>query len=306
MEIRRSRKTAMTVIMVLFVLAVLVSAGTLGYFWYKKAHPVTDNTTTGGTGEISLNTSPKVETERINTAMIVPKSTDKAGDTIKLSVLSMTVPKAWRTINGKNVMNTSLDTVYAESYNDILTQLVMVPESQPSDPILVTNSFSIYNITGWLGKSSNGQKGVVTSAAKAAYIQNIANIGDGKAADKTVCDKGFGVLNTSMCGTMLSGQPIVTSDGTLKGVAFLNTTAQAVTYDPEALIFLTGKIKDQTVFGYGAFHLLDQNSHSLSATDTDGMKAAWDSLVKGTIPNDTTQLYQHVVDAVKSIAIQAN
>lgn len=306
MEIRRNRKSAMMVIVGLFVLAVLVASGTLAYFWYQKSHRTADDTSTTKGGTISLDQTPKVETEQITTAMIVPKSTDKTGDTIKLSTLTMTVPKAWRTVNGRNVLNTPLDSVYAESVNDVLAQLVMVPESQPSDPVLATNSFSLYNVTGWLSKPSTGQKGVATPATKAAYIQNIADIGDGKAANKSVCDKGYGVLNTSMCGAMLGAQPITTNDGSLKGVAFYNTTTQAVSYDPEVLVFMTGKIKDQTVFGYGAFHLLDQNSHSLSATDTASIKTAWDSFANGTIPTDTQQLFGHVVNALKSITIQAN
>ena len=307
MEIKRGRSQAMTVIIVLFVLALLVAVGTLGYFWYQKAHPSSDDTSSDGNGgTVSLNTAPKVETEQVRTALVIPKSTDKAGDTIKLSYLTMTVPKAWRTVNGKNIINTSLDSVYAESFNDILAQLVMVPETQPSDSLLATNGFSLYNVTSWLSKPSNGQKGTVTPAAKAAYMQNIANIGDGKPADKTVCDKGFGVLNVNMCGNMLDSQPVVTSDGSLRGVVFFNTTTQAVSYDPQAYVFLTGKVKDQQIFGFGAFHMLDNNSHTLAASDTNGIKAAWDSLVGGKIPSDTAQLYQHVVDAVKSIAIQAN
>lgn len=307
MEIKRSHSRAMTVVIVLFILAVLVAAGTLGYFWYRKAHPASDDSSTNSNGgSISLNSTPKVETEQLSTALIIPKSTDKPGDTIKVSVLNMTVPKPWRTVNGKNVLNTSLDSVYAESYNDILAQLVMVPESNPTDPLLATNGFSLYNITSWMTKASAGQKGTATPTAKAAYIQNIANIGDGKPADKTVCDKGYGVLNVNLCGALLNAQSIVTSDGSLKGVIFFNTTAQAVSYDPQVLVFLTGKVKDQQLFGYGAFHLLDQNSHTISATDTDSIKAAWESLVKGVIPADTQQLFRHVVDAMKSISIQAN
>ncbi len=307
MEVRRGRKRTMTIIMVLFILAVVVAAGTIGYYWYRKAHPVADTNSSGSnSGVINLDGTTKIETEQISTAMVIPKSTDKTGDSIKLSVLSMTVPKTWRTLNGRNVMNTSLDSVYAETENDILAQLLMVPESQPSDPVLATNGFSLYNITSWLGKPTLGQKGSATPEAKAAYIQNIANIGSGKTADKSVCDKGYGVLNVAMCSAMLAAQPIVTSDGSLKGVAFLNTTAQSVGYDPQVYVFLTGKVKDQTIFGYGAFHILDQNSHSLSATDTAAIKSAWDSFVGGAVPSDTKQLYQHVIDAVKSVSIQAN
>jgi hypothetical protein len=305
-EIQRHRNKTLVIIGVLFVLALLVAGGTLGYFWYKKAHPTEDSSSSSTGGSISLNQTKKVETEQLSTALIIPKSTDKVGDTIKLSVLNITVPKAWRTVNGKNVINTSLESVYAESYNDVLAQLLMVPERQPTDPLQATNGFSLYNITSWLTKPTTTQQGTVTAAAKAAYIQNIANIGDGKAADKTVCAKGYGVLNASICGNMLKAQAIATADGSLKGVIFLNTAAQSVSYDPQAFVFLTGKVKDQQIFGYGAFHLLDNNSHSLSTTDTDGIKAAWDSYVNGTVPSDTAELYQHVIDAMKSIQIQAN
>jgi hypothetical protein len=239
--------------------------------------------------------------------MLIPASTDKVGDSVKLSVMSMTTPKSWRTVNGKTLLNTPVDNVYATTTNDILTQLIMVPESNPTDPIQATNSFGVYNVTTWLKKPTQTTAGTVSAAAKTAYIQNIANIGDGKAADKTVCAKGYGVLNSALCGNLLSVQSISTTDGALKGVAFLNTTAsQAVTYDPTALVFLTGKVKDQQLFAYGAFHLLDNNSHQLSATDTAAVKAAWDSLLSGQVPSDTTALYQHVVDAIKSITIQAN
>jgi hypothetical protein len=295
------------VVIVLFVLAVVVAGGTLGYFWYKKSHaPAPDTSSNSPGGTISLDTAEKVETENIQTALVIPKATDKTGDSIKVSVLSMTVPKPWRTVNGKSVMNTALDTVYAMSYNDILAQLVMVPEKNPTDPLQATNSFSLYNITSWLGKPTPGQSGTATPAAKAAYIQNIANIGNGQPADKNVCAKGYGALSPSMCSNMLKSTPVVTSDGSLSGVIFLNTTAQAVSYDPQAFVFLTGKVKDQQIFGYGAFHLLDNASHTLSINDQASIKAAWDSFVAGTVPSDTLQLYQHVIDAVKSIKIQAN
>ncbi len=306
MEIRRGRSRVLTVIIILFVLAVVVAGATLGYFWYQKSHAPQETSSKTSGGPISLDTAEKVETENLQAALVIPKSTDKVGDTIKVSVLSMTAPKAWRTVNGRSVLNTSLESVYAESYNDILAQLIMVPEKNPTDPTQTTNSLSFYNITSWLTKPSQGTNGTVTPAVKATYIQNIANIGNGQPADKNVCAKGYGVLSTSICGNLLKATPLTTSDGSLTGVAFLNTTAQAVSYDPQAFVFLTGKVKDQQIFGYGAFHLLDDASHTLSVNDQASVKAAWESFVAGNIPSDTSQLYQHVIDAVKSIKIQAN
>jgi hypothetical protein len=67
---------------------------------------------------------------------------------------------------------------------------------------------------------------------------------------------------------------------------------------------LTGQIKDQQIFAYGDFHLLDDQSHQLDVKDTAGIKAAWSSFIAGNVPTDTLQLYQHVIDAVKSITIQ--
>jgi hypothetical protein len=306
MEIRRGRSKVLTVIIVLFILALVVAGGTLGYFWYKKSHTVQDSSTNSSGGSISLDTAEKVETENLQTALVIPKATDKPGDTIKVSILSMTVPKVWRTVNGKSVMNTSLDSVYATTYNDILAQLVMIPEKNPTDPLQAANSLSFYNVSSWMSKPTQGQGGTATPAAKAAYIQNIAAIGNGQPADKNVCAKGYGVLSPSMCSNMLKATPVAVSDGSLSGVVFLNTAAQAVSYDPQAFVFLTGKVKDQQLFGYGAFHLLDSASHTLSINDQASVKAAWDSFVAGDVPNDTMQLYQHVIDAVKSIKIQAN
>jgi hypothetical protein len=307
MEIKRGRSKILTIIVVLFVLAIVVAGATLGYFWYQKSHTSqgsSSRSTTGGS--ISLDTTQKVETEDLQTALIIPKSTDKPGDSIKMSILSITVPKAWRTVNGKNLMNTPLENVYAQSFNDILAQLIMVPEKNPTDPIQSTNSLSFYNITSWLGKTNQGQTGTVTPATKSAYIQNIGNIGKGQPADKDICAKGYGILSTSICGNLLKPAPITTSDDLLTGVAFLNTTSQAVSYDPQAFVFLTGKVKDQQIFGYGAFHLLDNASHTLSTGDDAGIKTAWDAYVAGNVSSDTLQLYQHVIDAVKSIKIQAN
>lgn len=288
------------------MVAVLVTAGTLGYFWYRKANTPEEPASSGNGGAISLDTAEKVETEKIETALVIPKSTDKPGDSIKVSVLSLTAPKAWRTVNAKNLLNTPLEGVYATSYNDILVQLVMVPETNPTDPIQTTNSLGLYNITTWLTKPSVGTGGTVTPAAKAAYIQNLTNIANGQPTDKKVCEKGFGVLSSSLCGTLLKATPITTADGKLKGVVFLNTTVQPVSYDPQALVFLTGQVKDQQVFAFGTFHLLDNTSHQLSANDTEGIKAAWDTFAKGEAPSNTLQLYQRVVDAMKSITIQAN
>lgn len=306
MEIKRSRSKTMILIIVLFVLAVLVAAGTLGYFWYRKSQSEQKSPSSTPGGSISLDSTEKIETEKIETALVIPKSTDKPGDTIRLSVLGLTVPKSWRTVNAKSLLNTSLDAVYATSYNDILAQLVMVPEKQPTDPMQATNSLGLYNITSWLTKPTAGTGGSVTPAAKTAYVQNIANIGDGKPADKKACDKGYGVLNTSLCGDLLKAQPLATADGKLKGVAFLNSATQSVSYDPQAMVFLTGQVKDQQLFAYGAFHLLDATSRQLSSTDAEGIKAAWDSYVKGDVASDTMTLYQHVIDAIKSITIQAN
>ncbi len=306
MEIRRGRSKILTIVIALFVLAIVVTGATLGYFWYQKAHPQQDSSSSNSGGSISLDTPQKVETENLQTALIIPKPTDKTGDTIKVSVLNITVPKSWRTVNGKNVMNTSLDSVYAQSYNDILAQLIMVPETSPTDPVQSTNSLSFYNVTSWMSKASQGQGGTVTPAAKAAYLQNIADIGQGKAADKNVCAKGYGVLNVAICSNMLKTTPITTSDGSLTGIVFLNTIAQAVSYDPQAFVFLTGKVKEQQIFGYGSFHILDNTSHTLSATDNKAIADAWDAYKSGNVPSDTLQLYQHVIDAVKSIRIQAN
>jgi hypothetical protein len=290
----------------LFVVAVLVTAGTLGYFWYRKAQTdQTANTSSNG-GSISLNSEEKIETEKIETALVIPKSTDKAGDTINVSVLSLTAPKSWRTVNGKNLLNTPLEGVYATSYNDILAQLIMVPETKPTDPIQALNNLSFYNITSWLAKPSAGVGGTVSPAAKAAYIQNLINIADGKPTDKKACDKGYGVLNTGLCGTLLKATPLATADGKLKGVIFLNTMTQSVSYDPQAIVFLTGQVKDQQLLAYGIFHLLDNASHSISATDTESIKAAWESFAAGTVSSDTLKLYQNVIDAMKSIQLKAN
>ena len=305
MEIRRSRKGVMAIIVTLFVLAVLVAGSTLGYFWYRKSHPEQNPSSSKG-GTISLDTTQKVETEKIETALIIPKSTDKPGDTIRLSVLSLTTPKSWRTVNAKALLNTPLEGLYVTSYNDVLAQLIMVPEKQPTDPSQATNSLGIYNITSWLGKSTAGSGGTVSPAVKSAYIQNIIDMGDGKQANKKVCDKSYGVLNPALCGSLLKATPVVSSDGTLKGVVFLNSITQSVGYDPQALVFLTGQVKDQQIFAYGSFRLLDNLSHSLSSTDTDAIKNAWDSFVKGDISSDTMTLYQNVINAIKSISIQAN
>ncbi len=304
---RRRRNRTLSIIVVLFVVAVLVTAGTLGYFWYRKSQTDTSATNSSGTGgNISLDSTEKIETENLETALVIPKSTDKPGDTINVSILSISTPKQWRTVNGKNLLNTPLEGVYATSYNDILAQLIMVPESNPTDPIQSLNSLSLYNITTWLSKPSAGTGGTVTPAAKAAYIQNLMNIADGKPTDKKACDKSYGVLNTGLCGTLLKATPLVTSDGSLKGVIYLNTTTQSVSYDPQAIVFLTGKVKDQQVLAYGTFHLLDKATHNISATDTESIKATWDSFAAGQISNDTLQLYQNVINAMKSIKIKAD
>lgn len=306
MDIKRRRNRTLTIIIVLFVVAVLVTAGTLGYFWYRKSQSDKSTDTSSPGGNISLDSAEKVETEKIETALVIPKSTDKPGDTIKVTVLSLNVPKSWRTVNGKNLLNTPLEGVYASSYNDILAQLIMVPETKPTDPIQALNSLSFYNITTWLTKPSAGQGGTVTPAAKAAYIQNLINIADGKPTDPKACEKGYGVLNSGLCGPLLKATPLASSDGVLKGVAFLNTTAQSVSYDPQAIVFLTGQVKDQRILAYGTFHLLDNASHSIAATDTESIKATWESFVAGTISNDTLDLYQHVIDAMKSIQVKVN
>jgi len=298
----RSNKTIL-IVSLLFVLALLIGSGTLGYFWYRKLHqPAPASSSKGGT--ISLDTVQKVETEPLQTALAIPKSTDKPGDSIKLSVLSMTVPKAWRTLNARNLLNTPPQSVYAASSNDILAQLIMVAEQNPPDPTLATNNFGLYNITAWLKQSSVGSNGVVTPAMKSAYIANVENLASGGAGDKNACNKGAGVLNVTVCESLLKPSLIATADGALKGIAYL--TMPADSYDPQAYVMLTGQLKDQHVFGYGAFHLLDRASHQLDAQDANGIKAARDAVLSGNVPSDTLQLYQHVIDAIKSINIQVN
>lgn len=305
---RRGQSKPMVIIVALFVAAVLVTAGTLGYFWYQKSQTAQEESTSSSKGgSISLETAEKVETENIQTALVIPRSTDKAGDTIKVSALSITTPTSWRTVNARSLLNTPLEGAYASSYNDILAQLVMVPEKQPADPMQTTNSLSFYNITTWLTKPGPGNGGTVTPATKAAYLENLKKIAAGEEANPKACDKGYGILNVSLCGTLLNATRIATADGKLEGVVFMNTAApQAVSYDPQALVFMTGQVKDQQIFAYGMFHLLDANSHQLSIKDPDSIKAAWDSLVSGNIPSDTSELFNRVVTAIKSIRIQAN
>lgn len=308
MDIRRKNRKLVRGIVSLFALAVLITAGTLGFFWYKKTHGAdsTNQSSPGGTISLSDNTSKKLETETIQTTIFLPAPNSKVGDSVRLSVLGITVPKAWRTVNAKNLLNTQPENVYATTSNDILAQFVMVPESNPNDPSMAANSFGLYNIAAWMSKPTQTSNGTVTPAAKAAYIQNIADLGDGKAPNKAVCAKGYGLFSTLLCGPMVGAQPVSSNDGLLKGIAFIGTTSQTATYDPEALVFMTGKVKEQQLFAYGVFHLLDNNSHTLSATDTAALKTAWDSVQAGTVPTDTQQLFQHVVDAVKSITLQVN
>ena len=309
MEIRRGPTKAVIIVSILFVLALLIAAGTLGYFWYQKNRQSTDSaSTTEGSGSISLTgEKEKIKTETITTALVIPKSTDKVGDTIKLSTLTITTPTSWRTVNGKNLMNTPLQSVYATSSNDILAQLIMVPEKDPTDTALAINNLSFYNITKWLAESSQGEKGIVTPAMKQKYFANIANLGSGAGVDKSACNGGEGVFTMNICGEMLKPTPVSSSGGALKGIAFLGTSlSQDPGYDPQVMLFMTGQAKDQHIMVYGAFHLLDNNTHSLSATDADALKAAWESYKKGDVPNDTMALYQHVIDAVKSIKLQVN
>lgn len=310
METQHGHRKIMIVLGVLFALAVLVGGGALGYFWYKKTHSTQSSQTGTNTsgGSIALDTTEKVETESIQTALVLPGPNDKPGDQIKASVLSLTVPKAWRAVNAKNVLNaTEKTTPYVAAINDILAQLLFVPEKAPTDPLQAINGFSLYNTTTWLkqtGRSINGQ--AVTPAMKTAWLANIENIGNGKPADPNVCKNSVDVVDVTICTKQLKPTPIVTKDGSLRGVAFLNTQAQSISYDPRVFVYLTGKVKDQQLLAYGTFHLLDNASHTLRMDDENGMKAAWDAFVAGNVPSDTMQLYQHVIDAMKSITIQAN
>lgn len=308
MEIRRRPSRAVVIVSSLFVLAVLVAAGTLGYFWYHKTHaPTEENHATTGDSSISLAGNDAAKTETLSTALVIPKSTDKVGDTIKLSSLTITVPTSWRTTNAKNLLNTPLQSIYATSANDILAQLIMVPEQNPSDPLLATNNLSLYNVTSWTAQSSQGEKTTVTPEMKQKYIANIANMGTGQAMDKSACDGGEGVFTMSLCSDLLKPTVVSSADGKLKGVMFLSTQlAQNPGYDPQVVLFMTGQAKDQQLVAYGSFHLLDNNSHSLSATNADALKKAWEAYTKGAVPSDTMQLYQHVIDAVKSMKIQVN
>lgn len=310
MEIRRGPSKAVIVVSILFVLALLVAIGTLGYFWYQKNRAQTsDASSAPASSSISLNGSKeeKVKTETINTALVIPKSTDKVGDTIKLSALTITVPTSWRTVNGKNLINTPLQSIYATSNNDILAQFIMVPEKDPTDTTLAINNLSLYNITKWLAESSQGEKGMVTPAMKQKYFANITNLGSGAGVDKSACNGGEGVFNTNLCGELLKPTPVASADGSLKGIAFLGTSLnQDPGYDPQVMVFMTGQAKDQQIMVYGAFHLLDKNTHTLSATDAEALKKAWESYKKGDITSDTLTLYKHVTDAVKSMRLQVN
>lgn len=310
MEIRRSHRRIMIVLCTLFVLAIVVAGGALGYFWYKKAHPGQPATSPSpsSTSHIAIDTAEKVETEAIQTALVLPGPNDKAGDKIQISVLSITTPKSWRTVNAKNVLNTSeQNSMYITALNDVLAQLLFVPEKQPTDPLQAINGLSLYNTTAWLKQASRANGGqTITPVMKSGWLANIENIGNGKPADPSVCKNGAGVFDVALCTNQLKATSIVTKDGSLKGVAFLNTQAQSISYDPRVLVFLTGKVKEQQLLAYGTFHLLDNASHTLSADDSDGVKAAWEAFVAGDVPSDTMRLYQNVINAVKSIEIQVH
>lgn len=308
MQTKHAQRKPLTIIVALFILAVVVAAATLGYFWYRKTTDAQQQaqTTESQGGSISFDAAERVETETLQTALVLPSAANKEGDTIQLSALTITAPKTWRTVNAKTLLNTPVDSVYATDRNDILAQLVMVPERQPADPMQTTNSLSLYNITKWLAQPTRTATGTVTPASKAAFIENIKNIARGQATNPKACDKGFGVLNTALCGQLLKGTPIATSDGTLTGVAFLGATAQTISYDPQVQVYLVGQAKDQQLLMYGSFHLLDNNSRRLNAQDTDAIKAAWDSLISGNVPTDTMTLFNHVTTAIKSIIITVN
>ena len=293
---------------ILFVLALLVGGGTLGYFWYQKTRmPAEKSSSSGGSIAIDLSNPDDNKTETLQTALVIPKSTDQVGDTIKLSSLTITVPEAWRTINGKNLLNTPLTSIYAVTANDILTQLIMVPDTNPTDKTLAMNNLSMYNITGWLGQPTQGSNGFVTPEMKQAYIANISNLGNGQPTNPDACTGGDGVFYMELCSGLLKPTVVSTADGSLKGIAFLSTKLTTDPgYDPQVIVFMTGQTKDQQLLLYGAFHLLDNNSHTLSTTDTDKLKATWESFIGGNVPSDTVALYNRVLTALKSITLQIN
>lgn len=218
----------------------------------------------------------------------------------------LTVPQAWRTTQAEDAPQRF------DAYNDNLAILKFL--AFPQDPrvedsgLKPENKLGFYDVTTWQ-EHSFGSKGVPepspgpSSEDKKSYFNFLINLRKNKdISDFSQCKDIF-----QTCHVKVGTQYVESADKVLSGFATIRTSPQSFQYDPTAYVYMAGVIDGKTIYVDGRFALHDKLEKEISKLDfTDnnspGYKATGDAIkFKDGLPSDTKQLYDVVLDVVKSL-----
>ena len=283
---------------VVAVIAIVLSLGLGGALWYVL-------TQKQPTQQTATDLPAQASTEQITAAFRIASPDHQVGTLITPNQFVLTVPKAWRTVN------TSRDVAYAndklvDSLNEFPLQLRMVPEdiqNVATGEVYASNVLELRDVTDWLAKSDS--ESTAAERQKAFdYIANQATAAEPK--QMTTDNKGMVDVQGSMIsGPFMRAKGVTSVDGSLKGVVYLTIGVQALSYDPAAIVVMTGTVNGKKVLLKGRFDIHDAHYKAVSDGKDDAAMAKVQATFKsGDIPQDAADMYQRVADAVATIEIK--
>jgi hypothetical protein len=222
--------------------------------------------------------------------------------------LTLTAPKAWRTVEVSNLVPGSNYPAY--NADDLAALLRFVPDLPERGKLYGTaepiNLLDVLATTRWVTE----EEGDPASAAnKRAYL---AYLGSLKSVDDITAKKCVSIGNGSVCtANKVKPQIIKSADGSLSGVAYLSLQMQSVSYDPVVVVDMVGTVGGKAVRASGKFAVYDKTYETLSGNGVKADTAAKDWTVKvdaariaflgGKPEADTVAAYDRIVAVVKSL-----
>jgi hypothetical protein len=281
------------------LLLVLIAGGTLAYNQRHVTHTVTTNT-------VVVAGSPVPGASPTPTTVI---DTETAVAFYSGKHVSMTVPKAWRTVDVRNAVTSAADP-YSATTNDSMAYWRFVPDHpergtlySPVEPI---NQLDVFSVEHWV-KTDEGAP--ATAQNKQAYLNWLESLKTPADITATHCTSIS--IEGSTCADAKSKPLIIkTADGSLSGLAYLNMQNQSVSYDPRVVVDLVGTVGGKTVRALGLFQIYDQAYDTLggsgahaatSASDYSARVMAARRTFSDNPPADTMAEYQRIVTAVQSL-----
>jgi hypothetical protein len=265
----------------------------------------------------SASPSPSVATDSIKTALDLTYIVNGVIN-VKPAVFSTNTPTEWRA-QGPDANSCSEDPGYANLYvcaKYSFADAVGSPKSLNGE----SNSIIIYDLTNWLTSST-----VSAAESVVPYFADLQKAADKQAAwnelrGLTASSKfsrasinGDKIINPFLTNAAFVGpsvpQYVESTDGSLKGYAFMSSLCQNECYQPRAFVVLGGEVSGIPVLVTGSFVLHDQKraafdklapSDPQRTTITDVYSN--DSFV---YPSDTKALFNDVLNVMMTASLKA-